>query len=182
MSLSLIDTFKIFINTLVRIIPLGLYAGSAMSGVVFQDFRGVLLFCGFLGNELISLGYRMILHGVVNPQCALTYSTEGTPFVLPSPISQTVGFFVGFFFMEMYFNDTFSPMKFFFLGAMLLVTIYSRINVGCKTLLDAIYCALVGLLMGIVYYNLIKDYYKADYLEEEITGANSEINNFFSIN
>jgi len=73
MSLSIIDTIKIFTNTLVRIIPLGLYAGSAMSGAVFQDFRGVLLFCGFLGNELISLGYIMILHGVVNPQCALTY-------------------------------------------------------------------------------------------------------------
>ena len=93
MSLSLIDTIKIFINTVVRIIPLGLYAGSAMSGAVFQDFRGVLLFCGFLGNELISLGYRMILHGVVNPQCALTYSTEGTPFVLPSPIITNSRFF-----------------------------------------------------------------------------------------
>jgi len=182
MSLSLIDTIKIFINTLVRIIPIGLYAGSSMSGVVFQDFRGILLFCGFLGNELISLGYRMILHGVVNPQCALTYSSEGSPFVLPSPISQTVGFFAGFFFMEMYFNDTFNPLKFFFLSTMLLITIYSRINVGCKTLLDGIYCALIGLLMGIVYYNLIKDYYKADYLEEELITANNDINNFFSIN
>ena len=55
MSLSLIDTIKIFINTVVRIIPLGLYAGSSMSGVVFQDFRGILLFCGFLGNELINV-------------------------------------------------------------------------------------------------------------------------------
>jgi hypothetical protein len=182
MSLSLIDTIKIFTNTLVRIIPIGLYAGSAMSGVVFQDFRGLLLFFGFLGNELISLGYRMILRGVVNPQCALTYSSEGSPFVLPSPITQTVGFFLGFFFMEMYFNDTFNPLKFFFLSAMLLITIYSRINIGCKTLLDAIYCALVGLLMGVIYYNLIKDYYKADYFEEEITEINEDINNFFTLN
>ena len=60
--------------------------------------------------------------------------------------------------------------------------IYSRINIGCKTLLDGIYCALIGLLMGIVYYNLIKDYYKADYLEEELLTANNDINNFFSIN
>ena len=43
MSLTLIDTIKIFTNTLVRIIPIGLYAGSVMSGVVFQDFRGLLL-------------------------------------------------------------------------------------------------------------------------------------------
>jgi hypothetical protein len=124
----------------------------------------------------------MILRGVVNPQCALTYSTEGTPFVLPSAITQTVGFFAGFFFMDMYFNDTFNPLKFFLMSMLLLITIYSRINVGCKTLLDSIYCALIGLLMGVVYYNLIKDYYKADYLKEEIITANKDINNFFSIN
>jgi hypothetical protein len=182
MSLSLVDTIKIFTNTIIRIIPIGLYTGSAMSGVVFQDFRGILLFCGFLGNELLSLGYRMILHGTVNPQCALTYSIEGSPFVLPSPISQTVGFFAGFFFMEMYFNSTFSSMKFFLLSIMLIITIYSRINIGCKTLLDAIYCALVGLLIGVIYFNLVKDYYKADYLETEIIEASKEINNFFSIN
>ena len=182
MSLTLIDTIKVFTNTLVRVIPLGLYAGSAMSGVVFQDFRGLLLFCGFVGNELLSLGYRMILHGVSNPQCALTYSIEGTPFVLPSPITQTVGFFAGFFFMDMYFNAVFNPMQFFLLGMMLLITIYSRINIGCKTLLDSIYCAMVGLLLGVVYYNLVKDYYKADYLKDDILKANTEINNFFSIN
>jgi hypothetical protein len=181
MSLTLIDTIKVFINTFVRLIPLGLYAGSLMSGIVFKDFRGLLLFGGFLANELISLGYKLILHGAVNPQCALTYSSEGSPFVLPSPMTQTVGFFVGFFFMDMYYNSTFNPMTFFFLCAMELITIYSRINVGCKTLLDAIFCALIGILFGVVYFNLIKDYYKADYLNVEITVANAKINKFFEI-
>jgi hypothetical protein len=181
MSLSLIDTVKIFINTLVRIIPVGLYVGSAMSGVVFSDFRGILLFIGFLANELIGLGYKLVLRGVSNPQCALLYSEQGSPFVLPSPITQTVGFFCGFFFMDMYYNNKFNAMKFFVMSILLLTTIYSRINVGCKTLLDAIYCALIGLLSGVVYYSLIKDYYKADYLNQTITEANDAINNFFSI-
>ena len=150
MSLSIIDVIKMFVNTTVRLMPIGLYSGSVMSGVVFQDFRGLLLFIGFLGNELISLGYRMILHGVVNPQCALTYSSEGNPFVLPSPITQTVGLFVGFFFMDMYYNNKFNYMEFFLLSLMLLISIYSRINVGCKTLLDSIYCALIGLLIGVI--------------------------------
>ena len=182
MSLSLIDTIKIFINTTVRLIPLGLYTGSTMSGVVFQDFRGIILFGGFMANELISLGYRMILHGVVNPQCALTYSVEGTPFVLPSPITQTVGFFTGFFFMDMYYNSTFSAVEFFLLSLISLLTMYSRINIGCKTLLDSIYCYLIGNLLGVVYYNLIQPYYKADYLMSTLTAANTDINNFFSIN
>ena len=182
MSVSLIDTIKIFINTLVRISPVGLYAGSAMSGIVFNDFRGLLLFGGFIGNELLGLGYKMVLHGVSNPQCALTYSETGTPFVLPSPISQTVGFFAGFFFMDMYYENTFSALKFFLLTFLQLITIYSRMNVGCKTLLDAVYCSLIGLLFGVVYYNLIQPYYKADYLNEKLTTANNDINNFFSIN
>ena len=182
MSLSIIDTIKIFLNTGVRLIPVGLYTGSAMSGAVFQDFRGMLLFLGLLGNELISLGYRMILRGVVNPQCALTFSSEGIPFVLPSPITQTVGVFVGFFYMDMYYNNTFSPLKFFILTMMLLITMYSRINIGCKTLLDSIYCSLVGLLIGIIYYNLVQPYYKADYLAPTLAVASEDINKFFTIN
>ena len=182
MSLSLIDVAKIFINTLVRLEPVGLYTGSLMAGVVFNDFRGLLLFLGFLGNEMIGLGYKMVLRGVSNPQCALMYSESGTPFVLPSPISQTVGFFAGFFFMDMYYNSTFNPLKFFLLTIMIMITIYSRMNVGCKTLLDAIYCTLIGLLTGVVYYSIIKDYYKADYLNSTITQADNAINSFFSIN
>jgi len=182
MSLSLIDTAKIFINTLVRIVPVGLYTGSAMSGIVFQDFRGVILFCGFIGNELLGLGYKMVLHGVSNPQCALMYSESGSPFVLPSPISQTVGFFAGFFFMDMYYNNTFSAMQFFVLTFLMLITIYSRLNVGCKTLLDAIYCTLIGLLFGVVFYSIAQPYYKADFFKSTILKADTEINNFFKIN
>uniref|UniRef100_A0A6C0HM06 Phosphatidic acid phosphatase type 2/haloperoxidase domain-containing protein n=1 Tax=viral metagenome TaxID=1070528 RepID=A0A6C0HM06_9ZZZZ len=182
MSLSLIDVAKILINTLVRLEPIGLYAGSAMSAVVFSDFRAVLLFIGFLGNELVSLGYRMVLRGGMNPQCAFLYSSDNDPFILPSPITQTIGFFAGFFFMDMYYKNQFSMLKFFFLIALIIVTIYSRINIGCKTLIDAIYCILIGLLVGVVYYNIIKDYYKADYLNQETTIANSQINSFFSLN
>jgi len=134
-----------------------------------------------LGNELISLGYRLILRGAQNPQCGLLYSADNEPFILPSPITQTVSFFAGFFYMDMYFNNTFNPIRFFSLIALQLITIYSRVNVGCKTLIDAIYCSLVGMLIGVVYYNIIKDFYKADYLNQKLTTANDTINKFFSI-
>jgi len=181
MNLSIIDIIKILINTLVRLLPVALYSGSAMSSIVFSDFRAILLFIGFLGNELISLGYRLILRGAQNPQCGLLYSVDNEPFILPSPITQTVSFFAGFFYMDMYFNNTFNPIRFFSLIGLQLITIYSRVNVGCKTLIDAIYCSLVGMLIGIVYYNIIKDFYKADYLNQKFTTANDTINKFFSI-
>jgi len=57
--------------------------------------------------------------------------------------------------------------------AVVIFTIYSRINVGCKTLLDAIYCSLIGTLLGVVYYSFIKDYYIADYFQIEGSSSSS---------
>jgi hypothetical protein len=73
-------------------------------------------------------------------------------------------------------------MQFFVLTFLMLITIYSRLNVGCKTLLDAIYCTLIGLLFGVVFYSIVQPYYKADFLKSTIIKADTEINNFFSIN
>ena len=161
-SIGALSIGTIFLNTIVRLAPVGLYTGSAMSGLIFNDFRGTLLFIGFLVNEAISYGYRMVLQGVYNPQCALM-KTEEDFFVLPSPITQTVGFFYGFLMAEMYAQDVFLPWRFFVMTTMLMLVIYSRVNVGCKSMLDAIYTSLLGILLGVGYFNIVKDYYKANY-------------------
>ena len=95
--MDIIVLTKAIINTLVRLMPIGLYSGAAMNAVVMNDFRGVIIFMGFFFNELISLGYRMFIKGAYNPHCALLMTNQGSPFVLPSPITQTVGFFFAFF-------------------------------------------------------------------------------------
>ena len=51
------------VNTLVRLMPIGLYTGSGMSALVMNDFRGVLLLLGLFFNEMLSLSYRMFLKG-----------------------------------------------------------------------------------------------------------------------
>mgnify|MGYP001374055923 CR=1 FL=1 len=63
---------KAILNSFMRLMPIILYGGSVLSGLVFNDFRGTLLFLGFLGNEFVSLAYRMMLKGRDNPQCALS--------------------------------------------------------------------------------------------------------------
>lgn len=173
---------KAILNTLIRLTPVGLYTGSAMSAVVFNDFRGSLLFMGFMLNEFISLGYRMILKGQYNPQCALTKVSDEKFFVLPSPISQTIGFFSAFMLMEMYTNGEFKPIKFFIIITLLLTTIWSRHNVGCMSLLDSIFSVVVGLLIGISYFSLVKSYYRRDYLkkDEEIRADDIE-DSFFEL-
>jgi hypothetical protein len=172
--INILDLVKAIINTLIRLSPIAFYTGSVISGAIFSDFRAALLLGGFLLNEFLSMGYRMIFHGDTNPQCALLLSTNETPFVLPSPISQTVGFLYGFILADMYYNDVFNAFKFFMMTALVILTIYSRINVGCKTILDAVYCSLVGTMLGVVYYSFIKDYYRADYFSI-VAGPSSNI-------
>ena len=179
--INILDIFKALVNTLVRLAPIAFYTGSIISGAIFSDFRAVLLLGGFILNEFLSLGYRMIFRGEPNPQCALLMSVNEAPFILPSPISQTVGFLYGFILADMYYSDVFNSAKFFTMTAIIVLTIYSRINVGCKNILDAIYCSLIGTLLGVVYYSFIKDYYIADYFSLEGTSSKSIDNKIASI-
>jgi hypothetical protein len=163
--INIVEVLKTLINTLIRLVPIAFYTGSIISGFLFSDFRAVLLLCGFLVNEIFALGYRLMFRGEVNEQCALMMSLDGTPFVLPAPIIQTAGFLYGFILADMYYSNIFNPYKFSITTVVMLLAIYSRINIGCKTVLDALYCALVGIMIGVVYYSFIKDYYRADYLQ-----------------
>jgi hypothetical protein len=178
-TLNVISVGTIFLNTIVRLVPVALYTGSAMSGLIFSDFRGTILFAGFMINELISYGYRMILNGVYNPQCALM-KTEEDFFVLPSPITQTFGFFYGFLMAEMYNQGEFLPAKFFIMTAIMILVIYSRVNIGCKSTLDAIYSALLGMVLGLGYFTIVKDYYRQDFFKLDKSTENM-VNDFFKL-
>ena len=179
MTIDFITLLKAIINTLIRLMPVGLYAGSTMSALVFNDFRGSLLFIGFILNEFISLGYRMILRGITNPQCALTRINDEKFFVLPSPIGQTIGFFSAFILMEMYSLGEFKPIRFFIIMTLLLTTIWSRNNVGCMSLLDSIFSVTVGILLGICYFTLVKPYYRRDYLKLKEDPSSDELDDDF---
>lgn len=179
MSVSSLTAGKALINTLVRLSPIGLYSGSALSAFIFGDFRATLLFGGLMINEGIAFGYRMILRGIYNPQCALLQNGDDF-FVLPSPITQTIGFVVGFFLAKMFNDSEFLPLRFFTMIVILSIVIFSRINVGCKGFLDAIYCAVLGMVLGIGYFNIIKDYYRRDFYKID-NEDEQEFANFFKL-
>lgn len=183
MEVNIITLVKAIINTLVRLSPVGLYAGSIMSSLVFSDFRATLLILGFIFNEVISLGYRMMFRAVDNPQCALLRSGEAS-FTLPSPINQTIAFFVGFILMDMYDQGLFMPLRFFTSIVLVFISIWSRINVGCSSFLDTLFSTTAGLIFGIGYFNLVSPYYSANYTVSKL-GASSTITtaqkNFFSL-
>jgi len=153
---------KAIMNTFMRLMPIILYGGSILSGLVFNDFRGTLLFLGFLGNEFVSLAYRMMLKSIDNPQCALLRYGDNN-FILPSPLSQTMGFFGAFLLMKMYLEQSFQTVPFFIILILMLLSVYSINNIGCLAFVDALLTCLVGCLFGAMYFYIIKDNYKPDY-------------------
>ena len=158
--------------------PIALYSGSAISGLLFDDFRGALLFAGLILNEFISFGYRLIFSGIYNPQCAIM-STEEDFFVLPSPMTQTYGFFFGFMMGDMYSKGEFMPWRFFVMFMIFILVIYSRVNIGCKNFSTAMFCALIGTLLGVGFYNLVKDYYKPGFYKS--TKEDTPMKDFFKL-
>ena len=59
MTVSPFSSGKAILNTLVRLLPIALYSGSSVSALLFGDFRGTLLFVGFIINDLINIGYNL---------------------------------------------------------------------------------------------------------------------------
>jgi len=184
MDVNVFTLIKATINTLIRLFPIGLYAGTAMSSLLFGDFRGTLLCIGFIFNEIISLGYKMMFRGLDNPQCAI-FRTGENYLILPSPINQTIGFFVGFILADMYSTGVFSPIKFFSALSILLISFWSRMNVGCSSFLDTLFSTSAGLLFGVAYYSIVIPFYNRDYtknLPSSSTTLSLADQNFFSPN
>lgn len=165
----IIDSIVILIsilNTIVRLLPIAFYSGSIISNLVFNDFRANLLFIGFMLNELFAFAYKMAMGGKGKAECALL-ADPNNYYVLPSSITQTVGFFFGFVMANSYYENNFKSMKFIVLCLTLALTIFSRINVGCEDIISALVFASIGVAFGMIYYYVVKDFYVADYGSDE---------------
>ena len=119
----------------------------------------------------------MFIKGAYNPHCALLMTNQGSPFVLPSPITQTVGFFFAILYDGYVLSRSIFTYKILRILTIFILTIYSRINVGCKTLMDAMMCSIVGLLLGVGYYEIVKHYYRSDYMD--LAAVDRNLDDFF---
>jgi len=175
---------KGILNTIIRLVPVSLYAGTIVAGLIFQDFRGILLFLGFFLNEMICLGYMLQSKGEMNPNCALM-RTEKSSFALPSTVTQTVGFFTGFTIMKIYEEGDFTGnlLVFISLIILLLASLYSVVNIGCLDVLSGMFSICIGILLGVSYYYIVKDYYTRDYLNIEASSkdTNEAASSFFKL-
>ena len=147
---------KGILNTVTRVSPIALYMGCVVSGLVFEDQKALILLGGFFLVEMISFFYNM--NTPLNTRCALFKSGE-KHFSMPGPIPTVIGFFAGFLICEMFEKEKFNPLRFFTLGIFLLIVIWSRINVGCHTIIESLFAGIIGIVIGVAYYYLVKESY-----------------------
>jgi hypothetical protein len=150
--------FKGILNTIVRLLPIALYMGSIMSNLLFNNKKANVLLFGFLLVEGISYAYKTVTNAVNNQHCSLVKSDMNF-LTLPSPIPTSIGFLVSFLISDMYHKNDIKPIKLYILLLIFMVTIWSRVNVGCHTVIDSAVGGVLGLIMGFGYYSVVKDYY-----------------------
>jgi membrane-associated phospholipid phosphatase len=148
---------KAIVNTFIRLMPIGFYFGSIIMGILFTDLRAFILLMGFVANDVISFGFRQLFQTIDLPTCAIVESNKNF-FTMPSSHTQTVSFLMSFFLTEMYYKNTFNPVNFILLGFILMLTSWSRINVGCETIIDVIFAIGIGGLIGATYYKLTENW------------------------
>lgn len=179
--MAIINTVKILLNTVVRVLPIGLYLATLLSSMLFDNKMALVLFFGQLLNDIVGFSYRFLLKPKGKIECAFV-KVGDLYYTMPAPYIQVVAFYFSFFMADMYYSDKFSTTKFIGLLMILLITIWSRIDIGCKSMLDVMLALTLGFGIGISYYYIFKDYYMSDADMEQQDANRSDpelINNVF---
>jgi membrane-associated phospholipid phosphatase len=135
-------------------------------GILFTDIRAFVLFLGYFVNDLVSFGFRQMFQTVDLANCAIVQSVTNF-YTLPSSHTQMISFTLAYFFTDMYVKQNFNIVNFIFLGFLLLVTIWSRINVGCENIVDGIFATILGIIIGTTYYKLTQSWNELDAIDQQ---------------
>lgn len=159
-----VDIAKGLIHTFVRFLPLGLYFFTYFSSTLFKDRRTIILLLGLIFNDLIGVVYQKYSGILPNDACALFGDADGNALnFLPNSHIEIMSFITSFFYSEMWLKGTMQGhwFKFNFLLFMMILTIWSRINIGCETNYQRmIFDILFGVIRGSLFYYLFSSYYK----------------------
>lgn len=157
---EIVEVIKALFNTFIRIMPLGLYFFTYFSSTLYGDKRSGILLLGLILNDLIGHIYNK--YGGVIPldTCAVFSSTDGSQLnFLTNTHTEIMAFIFSFFGSEMY-KKGMKWFKFNFLLFMMIVTIWSRMNVGCETNLQVImFNILFGVVRGALFYHFMAPTY-----------------------
>jgi hypothetical protein len=149
------------LHTFVRFLPLGLYFFAYLASALFKDIRAAYLLIGLVINDLIGYIYKKYAKIVPNAACAIfgKVSDKTELGFLPNPHTEIMSFVASFFYTDMYYKGGIDSVPFIFVTGMLLLTIWSRITIGCKTVKQVFFNVIFGFIRGVIYYYIISKYY-----------------------
>ena len=161
--LTIFNILPVFLHTFVKIMPIGLYMASLLESMLFNDIRGFFVFLGLFINDLINIGYNYVMKPKPNPDCAIIRNLYTDDFFeLSTPHSQYISFVTSFIMASMYFKKYFFFSTFFLFIVMMILTVWSRISIGCENMLDSGFNLVFGAFRGIVYYIIVRDFYEPE--------------------
>ena len=161
--LTIFNILPVFLHTFVKIMPISIYLASILESMLFNDIRGFFVFLGLFVNDLINLGYNYIMKPLPNPECAIIRNIYTDDFfTLSTPHTQYISFITSFVMASMYFKKYFFFSSFFIFLILIVLTVWSRITIGCENMLEAGYNLVFGAFRGIIYYIIVRDFYEPE--------------------
>ena len=150
------------LHTFVRFLPLGLYFFTYLSSALYKDVRSAYLLIGLVINDLIGYVYKKYAKIVPNAACAIfgKVSDKTDLGFLPNPHTEIMSFVASFFYTDMYYKGNLDSVPFIFITGMLLLTIWSRITIGCKKINDVFFNIVCGFIRGVILDYIISTYYQ----------------------
>jgi len=159
-----VDIVKGLIHSFIRFLPLGLYFFTYFSSTLYKDKRSIILLVGLIFNDIIGVIYKKYSGIEPNDTCAIFGNAEGQALnFLPNSHTEIMAFIMSFFYSEMWNQGTMKGnwFKFNFLLFMMIITIWSRINIGCETSYQRlIFDILFGMVRGSLFYYFFSSQYK----------------------
>ena len=158
---EMLNYFIGLLHTLIRFLPLGIYFFTYFSSAIYKDIRSALLLIGLILNDLIGYLYKQWGEVIPKYNCGVFEKSEKFSDLgfLSNTHTEFISFVSSFYFSDMYYKEKLDIIPFISLLVMFFLTIWSRMNVGCETSKSVIYNMIFGIIWGVLFYFIIKDYY-----------------------
>ena len=172
----------VIFNTMVKLLPFGLYLATIIESILFNDIRGFIVFIGLILNDFLNISYNYLLEKVDNERCAIVRNMYSEDFfVLPTTHTEYISFVGAFLITSMFFKKIFNYGTFMVFIVLISLTMFMRVSIGCKDFIDAFYSLLLGLFKGIIYYIIVKDFYEPQDVTPEDHWLENALKKYFPI-
>ena len=151
-AFSGLDTFQALLNTVVRILPLGVYFFTYFSLTIYKDLKVGILLLGLIFNELIGYAFKKYSGKIFNDACSIFGAVEGQGNLafMNNEHIEIIAFVGSFFLFDMLQKDKMEWFRFNFLIFLLIITIWSRMSIGCINGLKKSYSTCLWDLFSVV--------------------------------